>query len=283
MPKLARATSIFLDRHQLSPARPDTKLLGRVACGFVELPWENLTKFLTKHERRHGSPIHVPARARGVPGAEMLRFSAEVLEDHERLGTGGTCFSLTNALRRILTDLGYRAYPAMADMRHGANVHCGLLVEADGRRYLLDPGYLVAEPIPLDAGKRVRIPQTGSVLEYRPVGDGDAFALYTSNERGEQVFRYRLRTGSVPEADFVRHWIDSFDATGMNGLHLNRITGEGRLSAHDLNLRIDTGRAKRNVKLRDAYVDTIAARFGIDDSLVARAFAKWESERCRRS
>jgi arylamine N-acetyltransferase len=282
MTKLAKATSIFLDLHQLSPARPDAKLLGRVACHFAELPWENLTKFIKKHERRHESPIHVPTRVRGVAGAERLRFSTEVLDDHERLGTGGTCFSLTNALRRILTDLGFSACPAMADMRHGANVHCGLIVGTDGRRYLLDPGYLVAEPIPLDAGKPVRLTQTGSVLEYRPVGDGDEFALYTRNDRDEQIFRYRLRPGAVSETDFVRHWIESFDATGMNGLHLNRITGEGRLSAHDLNLRIDTGRDKRNVKLRDTYVDAIASRFDIDDSLVSRAFAEWESQRCRK-
>jgi len=90
-----------------------------------------------------------------------------------------------------------------------------------------------------------------------------------------------LRARPVSEVDFARFWIESFDATGMNGLHLNRITGEGRLSAHDLNLRIDTGRAKRNVKLRDGYVEKISDRFGLDGELVQRAFTEWERQRCR--
>jgi arylamine N-acetyltransferase len=128
----------------------------------------------------------------------------------------------------------------------------------------------------------VSIDQTGSALEYRPLQSGDELALHTRNERGEQVFRYRLRSRPVSEADFARFWIESFDATGMNGLHLNRITGEGRLSAHDLNLRIDTGHAKRNVKLRDAYVETVSDRFGLDGDLVRQAFTEWGKQRCRR-
>lgn len=282
MPQHSRATSIFLDLYQLSPTRPDLKLLGEIAGGFAGLPWENLTKFIKKHRPARTAATEVPHRLRGMAGVEKLRFSDEVLRDHERSGTGGTCFSLTNALRRIVADLGFRAHPVMADMRHGSNVHCALLVEVDGSRYLLDPGYLVAEPIPIDAGAPVSIDQTGSTLEYRPLENGDELALYTRNERSEHLFRYRLRARPVPDVEFARFWIESFDATGMNGLHLNRITGEGRLSAHDLNLRIDTGRAKRNVNLRDAYVETVAGRFGLDGELVRQAFSEWGKQRCRR-
>jgi arylamine N-acetyltransferase len=282
MPQHSKATSIFLDLYKLSPTLPDLKLLGGIAGGFAGLPWENLTKFIKKHRPGQTSVADLPQRLRGIAGVERLRFSDEVLEDHARLGTGGTCFSLTNALRRIVTDLGFRTHPVMADMQHGPNVHCALLVKVDGCRYLLDPGYLVAEPIPLDRGQGVRIHQTGSELEYRRLESGDEFGLYTRNERGEHIFRYRLRSRPVPEADFARFWIESFDTTGMNGLHLNRVTGEGRLSAHDLNLRIDTGRAKRNVKLRGAYVEQVSDRFGLDGELVQQAFTEWEKQRCRR-
>jgi hypothetical protein len=67
----------------------------------------------------------------------------------------------------------------------------------------------------------------------------------------------------------------------MNGLHLNRITSSGRLSAHDLNLRIDTGRDKRNVKLREAYAEKVSEHFGVDNELARQAFACWEQKRCR--
>jgi arylamine N-acetyltransferase len=276
----SQATTLFLDLHQLSPARPDAKLLGAVVERFAALPWENLTKLLAKHGPRPPAALELPDHLRELPGTERLRLSAEVLGDHTRLGSGGTCFSLTNALRRILTDLGFSAGPAMADMRHGANVHCALLVAEGDRIFLLDPGYLVAEPVLLVPGRPVTVHQAGSTLEYRP--DGEDLTLHTCNPRGERVMRYRLRPRTVGDEAFTRFWLESFDASGMNGLHLNRVTGEGRLSAHDLNLRIDTGHGKRNLKLRDGYAAGIAERFGVDRDLAERAFRLWERSRCPR-
>jgi len=279
MEQRSKATSVFLELYGLAPARADRDLLGRVAERFAQLPWENLTKYLKKHGPKH-APGDAPSRSEAGPDVGKLRLSAEVLEDHAAWGTGGTCFSLTNALRRIVTDLGFRAWPVMGDMRHGQNVHCGLVVEAGDGRYLLDPGYLVAEPVPFGVGVPVRIRQTGGELEYRPCADG-GLALYSHNERDEHVARYRLRPAPVADGEFLRFWLRSFDSPGMNGLHLNRVTSEGRLSAHDLNLRIDTGREKRNVKLRDRYVEQVSDRFGMDGEIVGRAFARWEQRRWR--
>jgi arylamine N-acetyltransferase len=281
MSQHSEATSVFLELYQLSASRPDLRTLGDVAGRFAELPWENLTKYLKKHAPGRPSGGRAPLDPDRL-GDGLLRRSAEVLRDHARLGAGGTCFSLTNALRRIVTDLGFEARPVMADMRHGANLHCALLVAVEGRRYLLDPGYLVAEPVPLDELRPVRLRQAGSELEYRPLGaDADGqFELRSRNARGEERLCYRLRSAPVPEAEFVRHWIASFDSTGMRGLHLNRIGTAGRLSAHDLNLRIDAGRAKRNLKLRDGYAEKVAEHFRIDRELARKAFACWERRRC---
>lgn len=268
MPKLTGATSILLDLFQIHPSSPDLKLLGEVSYHFASLPWENLTKFLKKHGS-HESP------------AARLRRSEEAMRDHAELGTGGTCFSLTNALRRIVCDLGYHAYPVMADMRHGANIHCALLVHHQDRRFLLDPGYLVAEPVPLRQDRAVRVQLPGRVLDYRPAAGGE-IELHTINEKGEDQFRYRLRPSPILEKEFVRFWLQSFDATGMNSLYLNMISSEGRLSAHNLNLRIDTGRDKVNLKLRGRYVEEISERFGIGSDLVRQAFDEWERTRCRK-
>lgn len=284
----APATSIFLDLCGLAPARADLRLLGEISAAYARLPWENLTKYLRKHggeDAGSGAAASrraaLPARLRDVPGAERLRLSAEVLSDHAALGTGGTCFSLTNALRRIVADLGFTAWPAMADMKHGANIHCGLVVELDGRRWLLDPGYLVPEPVPLAPGRTVHVAHPGHRLAYRLDGTTGEVELRTLSDRGEEIPRYRLRPDPIPEAEFVRHWIESFDAAGMNGLHLGRVTGEARLYAHDLNLRIDDGRRKENVKLRDGYAAQVAARFGLDEALVRRVETIWREARCR--
>jgi arylamine N-acetyltransferase len=278
---LSRASEVFLELYGLRPSRADLATLGKVSERYASLPWENLTKFLAKHGATEDRSGAVPERIRDVPGAGKLRLSAEVLDDHARQGAGGTCFSLTNALRRIVTDLGYTAYPVMADMRHGPDVHCGLVVDLGGRRFLLDPGYLVPEPIPLREGETVRVALPARSLEYRPVPGTHDYEMHTVNDRGEEMLRYRLRPRPVPDDEFVRHWIDSFDTTGMNGLHLNRVSGGERLSAHDLNLRIDTGRAKTNVNLRDRYAETVSDRFGLDRDLVRAAHDAWIQERCR--
>lgn len=266
MPKMTGATSILLDLYGIDPVHPDLRLLEKISSGFSHLPWENLTKLIKKH----GST------------SSKLRRSEEVMRDHAEMGTGGTCFSLTNTLRRILSDLGYNCYPVMADMRHGANIHCGLLVEHDKGKFLLDPGYLVAEPVPLPRDEPVVVRQPGQKMEYRPVERGNEIELRTINDRGEELVRYRLRPRRIPEPEFVRFWIESFGAPAMNSLYLNRISGARRLAAHNFNLRIDTGRDKFNLNLRDGYVERISQRFGIGSEIVSRAFDEWERLRCRR-
>jgi arylamine N-acetyltransferase len=266
--KISGATSILLDLYSIRPGPSDVALLERVSCNFAALPWENLTKFLKKHEQCR-------------TGLGKLRRTREVMADHAALGSGGTCFSLTNALRRIMTDLGYHAYPVMADMKHGSNIHCALLVENDDRKFLLDPGYLVPEPVPLPREREVRIRLPGRTLSYRPT-EGGEIELHTTNDRGESVLRYRLRPSPIPDDEFCRFWLRSFDATGMNSLYLNKITTAGRISAHNLNLRIDDGTGKTNLKLQGRYVEGISDRFGIGSDLVRKAFEEWEKRRCHK-
>lgn len=266
---IAGATSILLDLYSIQAERPDLDLLEKVSYHFASLPWENLTKFLKKHGG-HERPV------------AMLRRSEEVMADHAALGAGGTCFSLTNTLRRILTDLGYHACPVMADMRHGANIHCALLVEMDDRRVLLDPGYLVAEPLPLRRDRPVSVRLPGRMLEYRPTRSGE-IELHSVSDRGEKRFRYRLKPRPIPHDEFIHHWLRSFAASGMNGLYLNKMTSEGRLAAHNLNLRIDNGRDKGNLNLRGCYVESVSARFGLASALVRQAYGEWERLRCRRA
>jgi len=169
----------------------------------------------------------------------------------------------------------------MADMQHGPNIHCALVVELEGRRFLLDPGYLVAEPVPLDLSQTVQVQLPGHRLEYRPGPARDQIQLFSVTAQGQEIFRYSLRTQPVAPADFLTFWQDSFAATGMNSLHLNRLTSEGRLSAHNFNLRIESGSGKRNLKLREGYVDKVSDRFGLDPRVVNQAYTTWERQRCR--
>lgn len=280
MSTCSEATSRFLDLHRVAPLGKDLSALGAIQAAFAALPWENLSKYLAKHDGGREAELgSIPIALRDRPHLARLRMPAEVMDDHARWGTGGTCFSLTQLLRTILEDLGWTCHPAMADMRHGANIHCGLVVICEGRRWLLDPGYLVAEPVPLDPGTEQRILLPGHRLCYLPDGKGGV-ELFTENDRGERTWRYRLRSDPVGDEAFFEHWLESFEDSGMNGLHANRFVGSARLSAHDQNLRIDTGTGKRNVKLKEGWAEGMAEHFHLDRAFAARVHDAWKERRC---
>ena len=115
----------FLERYGVGPQSPDLKLLGRIARAYSNLPYENVTKILKS--------------ATQAASEQKLRRTEEVLDDHLRWNTGGTCFSLCNALSGILHACGFESHIAMADMHYGANIHCAIIVTISDRRYLIDP------------------------------------------------------------------------------------------------------------------------------------------------
>ena len=288
------ATSKFLDICSSTEDSPSLKLLGKIAEEFGRIPWENLTKFIKKHHINGQGDTEFSSSESAIitefPSFDdqcqftlsqnefwnCLRLSEEVIEDFVHHGTGGTCFSLTHALAIIASDLGFTVFPAMADMKHGPNIHCALVSIIDGKRYIVDPGYLIVEPLQLEIGKPVSVELPGHSINYVPVKEMDAFDLYTKNVRGEKVFRYRIRPTPVTENEFLGHWLASFEANGMNGLHLNAFSSAGRLSAHNFNLRIDDGMRKKNVKLKTDYVGKVSTEFGIERSIVETAFSGWK-------
>src|SRR5262245_44753462 len=94
--------SKFWERYSLDDLAPDFAQLSRIAGAFSNLPYENVTKILKD--------------ARSITVRQKLRGTEEVLQDHLRWNTGGTCFSLCNALASILENSGFPAFIAMADM-----------------------------------------------------------------------------------------------------------------------------------------------------------------------
>ena len=138
-------SAAFLHHFGLTrPEEPDAAFLERLSRSFARLPYENLTKIIKITEEG------TPERA--------LRDPNEVLGDHVRLGTGGTCFSLTALLMHLLRAYGYEVRPVLADRPYGADTHCTVLVTLEGTEHLLDPGYLVVRPIPLDGVGTIRVP-----------------------------------------------------------------------------------------------------------------------------
>lgn len=260
-----RAAGMFFDHFGLLPGRADRDLLHRIVAEFARVPWENLTKFL--------------ARARGLPSVNRLRLADRVIAEHLEYGTGGTCFSLTEALGAILACAGFRCHPVMADMSHGRNIHCALIVfTGNGERYLADPGYLVPLPVSLPEGKGCSLDIPGQKMVWEP-SHGNACDLITL-DGGNRTWRYRLRMTPVDREEFLGHWQRSFDATGMNGLHANFRAEGRRISAHNMNLRFVEGDGTRNEKLGGDYAADMEKHFGISRRIALEAEREWR-EACR--
>lgn len=255
-----KAAGMFFDHFRMIPGMPDLEGLRSILAAFSRIPWENLTKFLVK--------------SMDLPPSQRLRSPETVIGQHIEEGAGGTCFSLTEALAAVLHRAGYVCGPVMADMSHGKNIHCGLLVMIrDLGPFLADPGYLIPEPVPLVEGRETGMSLPGQELVWRPCGRG-TFDLFTEEGNGS-VWRYRIRTAPVDRSLFLSHWQDSFDATGMNSLHANLRTADGRIYAHNMNLRrTDTG-GKCNENLREGYAVRMNEHFGISSSVAAAAEEEW--------
>ncbi len=268
------ARELFAGHFGIPSGGADLALLRRVIAAYSNLPYENLTKIIKKFTAR--SP------------EERLRGPVEVVSGFIERQTGGTCFSLTYCLGSILSNAGFRCFPVMADMKR-PNIHCALVVETAGKRYLVDPGYLVGEPVEL-AGVPVRVATTFGTVELRP-RRGDSYDLFTleggwdelsgigRSERspsvaargGERKWRYTVRTAGVSHADFMKHWQDSFALPMMNNLLLTRLTPEGHLYVKNHHLRKRGREGKANENIRGDFEARIAADFGIPPGVTAEA------------
>ena len=260
--RMRHAAAMFFDHFCISPDNPDRDSLRMILFHFSHIPWENLTKFLNKAQR--------------FPAENRLRLADTVISEHVEKGAGGTCFSLSEALGAILSFAGFQCHPVMADMNHGRNIHCALSVTTgDGLLFLADPGYLVPEPVLMEPGKTSQIETSLQTLVWKPSESADSFDLYSVN--GDvRNWRYRIRMDPVSSTEFRSHWQRSFDATGMNSLHLNCRSEEGRLSAHNLNLRRVTSHGNTNEKLRDSYPGKVEEYFGLSREIAEAAYKEWE-------
>lgn len=247
----------FVQRFRLPTDQPPLDVLRAVAAAFAQLPYENLTKIIKEDVER------AAVRARRLP--------AEVLADHIKAGAGGTCFSLTATLLHLVRSLGWEAEPLLADRRYGENTHCALLVWIDGRPHLLDAGYLILEPIPLDIGTETRIVTDFNELVLTPSADGRRLDLATRG-RGQRKHRLTFKTSPADAGEFLHAWDASFDWDMMRYPVLTRVSGGRQLYLQGGRFQ---ARDHTSVWREDVAPPQLAQRiadgFGIAPEIVARA------------
>jgi len=106
------AARLFLGHLGLGRSVAGHEFPQDLALGFARLPYENISKIIKS------------AGASGV--LESMRLPSEVAEDHIEWGLGGTCFSLTFFLERVLRSLGFDAHADLLLLLrpHRSRPHC---------------------------------------------------------------------------------------------------------------------------------------------------------------
>jgi arylamine N-acetyltransferase len=231
--------------------------LAALARAFAAVPYENLTKII-KH-----AACREPAASRRTP--------PEVLRGFQRSGAGGTCFSLTATLLHLVRAMGFEAEPILADRRYGVDTHCAMIVWMDGHPSLLDPGYLIVDPIPLcRAVARLVVPTCFNQLELIPGAD-NRLELYTL-EQGNRRYRLTFKTNPADDRTFLQAWDASFNWEGMRYPVLTRVTEHQQRYLRGTHLQTKTLTEVRREDIPEGQlVSRIVREFGVSQDIVQRA------------
>lgn len=243
------------------------------------LPYENLSK--------------IAAYGQGGSMESTLGLAEGWLERNRETGAGGTCFSLTWWLAGRLQAAGVAYGLLMGDKGKARNIHCGLRCDWEGRAYLLDPGYMIFQPLPLPAAglsADAWIPPNVVRLEDRP--EADAWRLWSgprgSDRPGAEAdgrgsgggghgsgglkFRFDFRKRPVGEAEFFAHWEASYRLPMMRYPVLNRAKDGAQyyLQKRSLLVRTAAGGVMRKLGREELFAE-LGATFGIPDALARAA------------
>jgi arylamine N-acetyltransferase len=196
--------------------------LRELAYHLAEFPYENISKILKA--------------AQAPTLAEAMRLPTEVVADHIDRHFGGTCFSLTFLFERMLMAFGFDCSKVMADMHSGRNVHCLVIVQEGGRKYMVDPGYALYEVIELPgaavgavrgaAPRRARAELPHATVE---VARTESICDVSTEDASGRKWRYRFADWPTPDAQFEQHWLESFAKPTLHNICLTRMTPRGHI------------------------------------------------------
>ena len=254
------ALAEFLDHFHIDVSRQSQRqTLADLSHAFSRIPYENITKII-----RH---------AEAGSDEKARRSPDEVISDHIHWGTGGTCFSLTSTLRTMVRDLGWEAEYLLADRRYGQDTHSALLVRIDGAPHLLDPGFLLTEPVPLTLNEPKEIAAGGERLLLTPDMTGTRFSLATIRE-DRSVYRLTYKTAPVDDGEFGKAWNASFQWEMMRYPLLARVADAKRSYLRGSMLQVsDADSVQRRKIPADELVARITGEFGLHPAIVARALS----------
>lgn len=239
------SADFFVTKNTLQIDRQSLAHVAKILQSFSKFPYENLSKILRLNEHWDDSPHRLPGN---------------ILDDYDRFRFGGTCFSLTYFLKTILDYYGYETDIVMMNMKAGKNLHCALILKFDSREFLLDPGYLLNQPLEIGVAD--------STLPFDPVTN--TYSLWTLDGHRPK-WRYSFQKKPTQIADFISFWSDSFHWKSMSGICLSKRDENGFLYIHNHYFQKIGGGKQYKGNFKEEISVLAEKFFGVSPKIVRRA------------
>ncbi|MDP3980635.1 MAG: arylamine N-acetyltransferase [Chlamydiota bacterium] len=252
----------FAQHYELNLNQDPLMRLESMLQAFTKMPYENLSKVIKWNAHKSTS------RSKRTP--------EEVIRDHLRYNTGGTCFELTSTLLYMIRFVGFKAEPILADRPYGQNTHCAMVIEVDGKWHLVDPGFLILKPLCLTKEPNIEVKTCFNDLVLSGHADNDHIDLFT---RWKTQCTYRLTYKAKPAdpAEFLSAWDSSFYWDMMRYPLLTKTMNHTQIYMRKNHLQ---NRSRTSVESLDLHAgnttEEIISRFGIHKSIVFKALQLFE-------
>lgn len=220
------------------------------------VPFDNVRKLITL---RTGTPG-------ALPGTDAVDF----LEHFLAHGTGGTCWSSSNALYHTVKAFGFDARRVAGSMRDtGIPGHGSVKVAMNGSDWLVDSSMLTMFPVPISSQLYAyRDPQFG--VEVEPFDDG-THMVWFSTPPYEDYFPCRLMFDPVAYPFYVERYEISRDRGPFNhhlSVRYNRRGLRTVIQGHTRHRHNEKGELESKALTRDELVDALRSDVGMSAEMV---------------
>jgi arylamine N-acetyltransferase len=244
-----------------SPDRPNLQFLQRLVGAYVRtVPWDSASRIVK--------------RATFDDLQACSRWPAEFWQDSLQHGTGGTCFESNFAFSALLHGLGYEGYLTINNMNESIGCHTAIIVLLEGHRWLVDVGFPIYIPVPIDPSGLTQGDASFQRYTVRPVGP-DRYQI--ERQPHPNPYTFTLIDQPVSLAEYRRAMTADY---GPDGHFLQRVIVHKILdeqmwrfnsSERPPQLTCFAGGERFDTIIQGDAATAVAAKFDIDELVVRRA------------
>jgi hypothetical protein len=190
--------------------RPNLDSLDRLVTAYTKtVPWESVTRIARRAQ--------MGERDSRQSFDAYPRWPVEFWRQAIEQGGGGTCFESNYAFFALLLALGYEGYLTVNNMGQTVACHSAIVVKLPDQSWLIDVGFPVYLPLPLDP---VKVCRRESVFHRYTVRPNHEDSYQVERDRHPQSACFTLIDSPVP--DEIYRGITAADY-GPDGLFLERV------------------------------------------------------------